>query len=74
MHVAVGLFPAPSRLVRKWRSALCAPKVSGFRRKQIIVATGRQFAVDWWRIRPGRTTAESLAWPDVAIQRMFNFV
>jgi transposase len=48
------------RLVRKWRPAFCAPKVSGARRKQIIAAMARQFAVDWWRIRTGRTTAESV--------------
>jgi len=48
------------RLVRKWRLALCKTRSSGARRKQIIVALARQFAVDWWRIRTGRTTPEAL--------------
>ena len=48
------------RLVRKWRSALSKARNTGARRKQIIVALARQFAVDWWRIRTGRTTPEAL--------------
>jgi transposase len=48
------------RLVRKWRLALCKTRNTGARRKQIIVALARQFAVDWWRIRTGRTTPEAL--------------
>jgi transposase len=46
------------RLVRKWREALCQGGPA--RRKQIIVAMARQFTVDWWRLRTGRTTAEKL--------------
>jgi transposase len=29
-------------------------------RKKIVVAVARQFCVDWWRVRTGRCTAESL--------------
>lgn len=46
------------RGVKKWRSALRLAGPS--RRKQIIVATARQFAVDWWRIRTGRVEAPAL--------------
>lgn len=53
-------FQPDYRLVRKWRPLLCAPQATGSRRKQIIVAMARQFAVDWWRIRTDRITAESL--------------
>lgn len=46
------------RAVKKWRAAMLLAGPS--RRKQIIVATARQFAVDWWRIRTGRVDAQSL--------------
>jgi len=46
------------RVVKKWRTAMMVAGPS--RRKQIIVATARQFAVDWWRIRTGRVDAQSL--------------
>jgi hypothetical protein len=48
------------RLVKKWRPLLQDAKATKARRKKIIVAMARQFAVDWWRIRTGRVTAESL--------------
>lgn len=48
------------RLVQKWRPLLSDPKVTKARRKKIIVALAREFAVDWWRLRTGRTTAEKL--------------
>lgn len=48
------------RTVKKWRPLLMDPKATRSRRKKIIVAMARQFAVDWWRIRTGRTTAEAL--------------
>lgn len=46
------------RVVKKWM-----PRVkvaSKGRRKQIAVAVAREFLVDWWRVRTGRCTAESL--------------
>ncbi len=48
------------RLVRKWRPLLMDGRATSARRKKIIVAMARQFAVDWWRIRTGRITAQSL--------------
>jgi transposase len=48
------------RLVKKWGPLLSESKVTRSRRKQIIVAMARQFAVDWWRVRTGRLTAQSL--------------
>lgn len=48
------------RLVQKWRGQLCTPKASSSRRKQIIVAMARQFAIDWWRIRTGRAKPDEL--------------
>jgi transposase len=44
----------------KWHPALCALKISGARKKKIIVAIARQLAVDLWRIATGRTTAQAL--------------
>jgi transposase len=48
------------QLVKRWRPLLLDPKATSSRRKKIIVAMARQFAVDWWRVRTGRLTAESL--------------
>jgi len=48
------------RLVRKWSKQLCDPKTSKARRKQIIVAIARAFAVDWWRMRTGQAQAKDL--------------
>jgi transposase len=48
------------RAVKKWRGQLMDRKATKTRRKQIIVALARQFAVDWWRIRTGRVKAEEL--------------
>jgi hypothetical protein len=35
-------------------------KTTRSKRKQIAVAIGQQFTVDWWRVRTGRCQAESL--------------
>jgi len=48
------------RLCRKWRSQIIDPRTGGGRKKQLIVALARGFAVDWWRIRTGQTTPEKL--------------
>ena len=48
------------RVVKKWKPLLCDPRATGARRKKIIVAMARQFAVDWWRIRTGRLQASDL--------------
>jgi len=46
------------RLVKKWRPKFAAANAR--RRKQIIIALARGFAVDWWRLRTGQTTAQKL--------------
>ncbi len=48
------------RLVKKWRPHLVASNATTRRRKQIIVALARGFAVDWWRLRTRQTTPEQL--------------
>jgi transposase len=53
-------FQPEYRLVKKWRPELLNPKTSRPRRKQIIVAMARNFAVDWWRVRTHRCKAEDL--------------
>jgi transposase len=53
-------FQPEYRLVRKWAPALRDPKATKARRKKIIVAMARQFAVDWWRLRTGRVQATEL--------------
>jgi transposase len=53
-------FQPEYRVVKKWRPELLNPKTSRPRRKKIIVAMARTFAVDWWRVRTGRCQAEDL--------------
>jgi len=53
-------FQPEYRVVKKWRPELLNPKTSRPRRKKIIVAMARSFAVDWWRVRTGRCKAEEL--------------
>ena len=46
--------------VAKWLPVLANPKTTRSKRKQIIVAIGRQFSVDWWRVRTRRCQAAEL--------------
>jgi transposase len=46
--------------VAKWSPLLTQPKTTKSKRKQIAVAIGRQFSVDWWRVRTGRCQAADL--------------
>jgi len=68
-RVRTGLVEASWRLVQyqptyqpvaKWLPLLTNPKTTRSKRKQIIVAIGRQFSVDWWRVRTGRCRAQDL--------------
>src|SRR5439155_3765173 len=54
------VFQPEYRAVKKWRPELLDPKTSRPRRKKIIVAMARAFAVDWWRVRTNRCQAEDL--------------
>jgi transposase len=54
------VFQPGYRVVKKWRPELLNPKTSRPRRKKIIVAMARTFAVDWWRVRTNRCKAEDL--------------
>ena len=56
----LSVFQPEYRLVKKWNPELTNPKTSRPRRKKIIVAMARAFAVDWWRVRTGRCKAENL--------------
>src|SRR5664279_164932 len=53
-------FQPQYRAIAKWRDALTALRLSGARKKKIIVAIARQLAVDLWRLATGRTTAAAL--------------
>lgn len=46
--------------VAKWLPLLTHAKTTKSKRKQIVVAIGRQFSVDWWRVRTQRCQAEDL--------------
>jgi transposase len=53
-------FQPTYRPVAKWQPVLANPKTTKAKRKQIVVAIGRQFSVDWWRVRTGRCPATQL--------------
>jgi transposase len=53
-------FQPEYRPVKKWRAALLDRKCGSSRRKKIIIAIARIFAVDWWRVRTGRCQAQAL--------------
>jgi transposase len=48
------------RAVAKWLPVLAHPKTTQAKRQQIVVAIGRQFSVDWWRVRTGRCAASAV--------------
>jgi transposase len=56
----LSVFQPEYRAVKKWQPELLNPKTSKSRRKKIIVAMARTFAVDWWRVRTGRCQAQDL--------------
>src|SRR5712692_8451871 len=56
----LSVFQPEYRVVKKWDPELSNPKTSRSRRKKIIVAMARTFAVDWWRVRTGRCKAQDL--------------
>jgi transposase len=56
----LSVFQPEYRVVKRWRPELLNSKTSRPRRKKIIVAMARLFAVDWWRVRTGRCKAEDL--------------
>jgi transposase len=53
-------FQPDYRPIQHWRDILLNPQAPRPRRKQLMVAVGRRFAVDWWRIRIGRCAPEKL--------------
>lgn len=50
------------KLVKKWWPVAGNPKASKAARKKAIVAIARQMAVDLWRWRTGKVTAQELGW------------
>jgi transposase len=54
------VFQPEYRPVKKWRAALLDKNCGPSRRKKIIIAIARIFAVDWWRVRTGRCRAQDL--------------
>ena len=48
------------RGIVKWRPKLLEAKLTKASKKKIVVAIARQFAVDWWRVRTGKTTPDQL--------------
>lgn len=48
--------------VRKWRERCQREGVGSGKRRKLVVGLAREFLIDLWRIRTGRTTAEKLGW------------
>ena len=68
-------FQPAYKAVKSRRAALDTAKRKGDKptRKKLCVGLARQFIVDWWRIRTGRTTPEKLglqmSWPSAYVLR-----
>jgi transposase len=54
------IFQPDYRAVKKWGAAMRERKSGQPRRKKLIIALARTFAVDWWRVRTGRCKAQDL--------------
>jgi transposase len=54
------IFQPDYRAVKKWGPAMRDRKNGQPRRKKLIIALARTFAVDWWRVRTGRCQAQDL--------------
>ena len=69
------VFQPDYKAYQQRRAALTTAKARGNKamRKKLLVGLARQFAVDWWRIRTGRTTPEKLglqmSWPAAYVLR-----
>jgi len=54
----------------------CKLRGQSARRRKLIVALARLFAIDWWRIRTGRVNPADLglqmSWPSAAVLRSLN--
>ncbi len=53
-------FQPQCHAVAGWRQEWAAVKITGARRKKIVVAIARQLAVDLWRVATGQSTFEKL--------------
>jgi transposase len=53
-------FQPTYKAVAKWQPVLSNSKTTKSKRKQIAVAIGRQFSVDWWRVRTQRCCPKDL--------------
>jgi transposase len=54
------VFQPDYHAVKKWGAAMLDRKSGKPRRKKLIIALARTFAVDWWRVRTGRCQAQDL--------------
>jgi transposase len=69
------MFQPDYHAVKSRRTGLDQAKRKGDKatRKKLLVGLARQFVVDWWRIRTGRTTPEKLglqmSWPSAYVLR-----
>jgi len=68
-------FQPDYKAVKQRRAALAVAKVNNNKaaKKKLAVGLARQFVVDWWRIRTGKTTPEKLglqmSWPAAYVLR-----
>jgi transposase len=68
-------FQPDYRAIKKHARAMAEARARGnsARRRKLIVAVAREFAVDWWRLRTGRTSPQALglqmSWPTAAVLR-----
>ncbi|MGB0415137.1 MAG: IS110 family transposase [Coraliomargarita sp.] len=47
-------------VIQHWKKRMCNEPFGRAKKKKMIIAIARRFAVDWWRINTGQITAEQL--------------
>lgn len=47
-------------VIQQWKKRMCNEPFGRAKKKKMIIAIARRFAVDWWRINTGQITAEQL--------------
>ena len=57
-----------------WKQRMCNEPFGRAKKKKMVVAIARRFAVDWWRMNIGQVTAEELglktSYPSSLLRRL----
>jgi len=61
-------------VIAHWKQRMCNEPFGRAKKKKMVVAIARRFAVDWWRMNIGQVTAEELglktSYPSSLLRRL----